>query len=238
MSPFNTQKNKYINLIKNTQENSINLDFLKKQSLSVSNSLTFKRNRYVEIDFTPFHYDLYNFKGITYQTGQNSPEPAQAYDAEEIRTGWYIFTFKYPTTAFPVPEGEDPADYSSGATDWESFEGHKICKVNHIHTFKNISKDFFNYTRVVSCLYTESGNPVPEYNIIDPYDPDYERILCTYNNFYRFVTTEIKSKKKSCDFYYYAIFPYSASEEIKLKVRIYLINPKQYKVTQVNGLES
>ena len=231
MSSFNTQKNKFINLIKNTEENSIDLDFLKKQSLSISNSLIFKTNRYIELDFTPVHYDLYNFTGTTYQTGQISPVPSEAYEAVEIRTGWYAFYFKYPTLGFPVPEGENPEDYSSGATDWESFGGHKICKVNHIHTFQSIPSDFFNYTRVVSYLYTESGNSVPEYNIMNPNNP--EEIFCTYNTFYRFINRE-----NSCDFYYYAIFPYSASEEIKLKVRIYLINPKQYKVSQVNDLES
>lgn len=159
----------------------------------------------IEIDTTPIIYNLYDFLGITYQTGNPAPEPSSAYESGESG-GWL---FKYPIQAFRVPQNQTPSELTGGTLeeDWEYTK--TIAVINQAIYINNITEELLNYTKLKSYLYNQNN----------------EDVSCDdFSELYRW-----HKEPNGYTFYYNAFFTIEQEDsQVFLKANLLIGNPKNF----------
>lgn len=220
----NQKRNKFRQLHNNIQNNLQKLHRWNRQNYISHANTFYKKITTVELDITPTYYDLYNFTGTTYAVDTTSPSPASAYTAEYVSTvggvDYYAYTFIYPTYGFAVPSGEDPEDYSSGATDWE-FET-SIAIIKSTYSFPAMPDWGIDCAKIICYLENEDGSAIGDikYILLDE-GQNQDEISVDFKYFYRWVKLNEGYELK-----FYSIFPLVENRQTSLNAKIYFYNVK------------
>lgn len=209
-------------LIKKSEANNKDLLKLSKFRYSTNYSTFLKKLSYVELDTTPTYYDLYNFDGITYSTGETSPSPASAYSVTVISGSINAYSFIYPIYGFSVPIGEEPEDYTDGATPW-TFKT-TLAIIKSITHFPKMPEWAIDGAKLISYLYKQDGSIVQNLKVVlRESGQNLNELSVDLTEFYRWIELS-----EGYNFEHYAMYPLPENEEIFLNSKLYFFNPKNY----------
>lgn len=182
---------------------------IKKVEYSVN---IFEKKSELEIDTTPVIYDLYNWLGITYSTGQGvngdeSPQPASAYI--ESNGSFY---FKYPILDFRVPQPEKPHTLTGTLPEeWEYVK--TVASVKTSIFIRNITEEILNHIKIKTYLYNTANEPLSNDSFSELYRWNKESNGYTFN-YNAFFTIE------------------QENSQLLLYASLILDNPKQFDTLQ------
>lgn len=215
---FNSTRNKFSKIQKELVTNENDIFKLTKFNYQKNTNSFLKKINVIQVDTTPTYYDLYKFLGITFSTGENPPNPPEVYKDISDGNGWW--SFFYPIYGFPVPLGENPEDYSYGATPWE-FQT-SIVIIKRLYEFPNIPDWVINGTKVISYLFNNDGSYIQNLKyILLPGSLNIDEFSIEFSEFYRWIKLE-----KGYNFEYYAIYPVPQNHQIFLNTKLYVYNFK------------
>jgi hypothetical protein len=210
MKNFNQTKYKLPQLWNDVKFTETSIDFLKRSDLNHSSVESFEVFLIERIEPNRVIYDLYDYKGITYTNNETDAVPVENFDVNEAHTAW---TFKLPVYGYRIKKDIETLPNVSPYT-WEYSTS--IVIIKHRIIFKNLSDYYIKKSRIINYLFTDNNVPLPSFLILlNPISDIYTE----FSSFYRWI--------KVSDGYnleYYAIYPYTASPEVKLQLLIYFLN--------------